>query len=272
MSMTTVSAVQRHARPSPQFAAKVTHSIALLRLAQSRGEPGELVQASSLGAEDIVVTHLLHLAGLPLNVFVLDTGHLHAETLGLLDKLEARYGKAPEVFQPDTEAVVQFVAQHGPWAMRQSVALRHNCCHLRKVEPLQRALAGRAGWITGLRREQSSQRQQLQELDLEPVPLDPMQSRLKVSPLLDWTWGDVWHFIALHGLDYNPLHDQFFPSIGCAPCTRAISLGEDFRAGRWWWEHDAEGSAGGVKECGLHMALPTASPQAPLQASAPAST
>jgi len=259
MSTTTLTAVQRHARPSAQFAAKVTHSTALLRLAQSRASAGGLVQASSLGAEDMVVTHLMHLAGLPLNVFVLDTGHLHAETLALLPRLQARYGRGPDVFRPVQEAVVEFVAQHGEWAMRQSVALRQACCHLRKVEPLQRALAGRAGWITGLRREQSSHRQQLQELEAEPLQEDPGRTRLKVSPLLDWTWGDVWHFIALHQLDYNPLHDRFFPSIGCAPCTRAISLGEDFRAGRWWWEqttaegsHDSNASA---KECGLHMVL-----------------
>ncbi len=124
--------------------------------------------------------------------------------------------------------------------MYKSVELRKACCHIRKVEPLERALAGQRAWITGLRREQSNARAE--------VPLvDASAERIKFNPLADWTWGDVWHYIAAHEVDYNPLHDQFYPSIGCAPCTRAISLGEDFRAGRWWWENSD------AKECGLHV-------------------
>jgi phosphoadenosine phosphosulfate reductase len=118
--------------------------------------------------------------------------------------------------------------------------LRKACCHIRKVEPLERALAGQRAWITGLRREQSSAR-------AEVALIDESEARAKINPLANWTWGDVWHYIEQYAVDYNPLHDEFYPSIGCAPCTRAISLGEDFRAGRWWWEQES------AKECGLHV-------------------
>ena len=143
-------------------------------------------------------------------------------------------------FTPVTESVIQFVDREGKDAMYKSIALRKACCGIRKMEPLERALAGKKAWITGLRREQSGARAEVPLLDNS----DPR--RAKLNPLADWTWGDVWHYIGLHHVAYNPLHDQFFPSIGCAPCTRAISLGEDFRSGRWWWEDE------NAKECGLH--------------------
>jgi phosphoadenosine phosphosulfate reductase len=136
--------------------------------------------------------------------------------------------------------VVQFVKREGKDPMYRSIELRKACCHIRKVEPLERALAGQRAWITGLRREQSSTRANV------PI-IDETEARAKINPLADWTWGDVWHYIKEHQVDYNPLHDEFYPSIGCAPCTRAISLGEDFRAGRWWWEQED------AKECGLHV-------------------
>ena len=129
--------------------------------------------------------------------------------------------------------------------MYRSVALRKACCQIRKVEPLERALAGQRAWITGLRREQSIGRADVPLIDGGGLPANT--GRIKVNPLANWTWGDIWHYIALKQVDYNPLHDEFFPSIGCAPCTRAVSLGEDFRAGRWWGEDEA------VKECGLHV-------------------
>jgi phosphoadenosine phosphosulfate reductase len=128
--------------------------------------------------------------------------------------------------------------------MYKSVDLRKACCHIRKVEPLERALAGKRAWVTGLRREQSSTRAEVPLLDTAD---EAKTGRVKFNPLANWTWGDVWHYIKLHRVDYNPLHDEFYPSIGCQPCTRAISLGEDFRAGRWWWEDEA------AKECGLHV-------------------
>jgi phosphoadenosine phosphosulfate reductase len=128
--------------------------------------------------------------------------------------------------------------------MRQSIELRKACCELRKMEPLARALQGRSAWIAGLRREQSGARAE--------VPFESLddQGRTKYSPLADWTLADVWQYVALHGVPYNPLHDAFYPSIGCEPCTRAVALGEDFRAGRWWWENED------AKECGLHVSRP----------------
>ena len=233
-----MSAIDLYNKPSADFDAKVANSLALLQRAAA--EYPILTQASSLGAEDIVVTHLIHLAGISSGVFVLDTGKLHAETLALIGQIEKRYARSVEVYRPKNEAVIKFVRHHGEKAMYDSVELRKGCCDIRKMEPLARALAGKDGWITGLRREQSNARAEVADIVQEP-------GRVKISPIVEWTWGDVWHFIAQHRLDYNALHDQFFPSIGCEPCTRAISLGEDFRAGRWWWEQES------AKECGLHV-------------------
>ena len=239
-----MSAIDLYDRPSPDFDAKVERAVALLR-EQAAAHP-RLTQASSLGAEDMVVTHLIHLAGIEASVFVLETGKLHAETLAVIPKIEQRYSTSVRVFRPKHEAVVLFVRHNGEDAMYRSLELRKGCCDIRKMEPLARALADHDGWITGLRREQSNARADVAEVVQEPA-------RVKISPLVDWTWGDVWHFIALHGLDYNELHDRFFPSIGCEPCTRAISVGEDFRSGRWWWEQES------AKECGLHV-QPATSP------------
>ena len=249
-----MSAIDLYNRPSTTFADKVSASIALLQRAAAQ-HPA-LTQASSLGAEDMVVTHLIHLAGISSGIFVLDTGKLHPETLALVPQIEQQYQRSVEVFRPKDEAVVHFVRQNGEDAMYQSIELRKGCCDIRKMEPLARALAGKDGWITGLRREQSNARAEVADIVEETGSFG---RRVKISPLVEWTWGDVWHFITTHRLAYNALHDQFFPSIGCAPCTRAISVGEDFRAGRWWWEEQS------AKECGLHVqpassALPASTP------------
>jgi len=233
------AAIELNARASQDFAAKLADASAVLRRAAAEFAP--VTQASSLGAEDVVITHLINALALDIPVFVLDTGMLHPQTLELLERTRANSRAAVTVYRPVQEAVVQFVAREGADAMYRSVELRKACCHLRKVEPLERALAGQRAWITGLRREQSGARAEVPLVDES----DP--ARAKLNPLAAWTWGDVWHYIGLHGVDYNPLHDQFYPSIGCAPCTRAISLGEDFRSGRWWWEAES------AKECGLHV-------------------
>jgi phosphoadenosine phosphosulfate reductase len=233
-----MSAIDLHARASGEFEAKLAETRALLVRAAQEWAP--VTQASSLGAEDVVITHLINALALDIPVFVLDTGALHPQTLALLDRLRASSRAPVQVYQPVQESVVRFVEREGTDAMYRSVELRKACCHIRKVEPLQRALAGHKAWITGLRREQSNAR--------ADVPLvDTSEARTKFNPLANWTWGDVWHYIAQNQVDYHPLHDEFYPSIGCAPCTRAISLGEDFRAGRWWWEDEA------AKECGLHV-------------------
>jgi len=233
-----MGAIDLNARPSADFEAKLAETKALLQRAATEYAP--ITQASSLGAEDVVVTHLINALGLDIEVFVLDTGALHAETLALLERTQATSRAPVKVYRPVQEAVVQFVDREGKDAMYRSIELRKACCGIRKMEPLARALEGKKAWITGLRREQSAARAE--------VPLvDTSEARTKLNPLANWTWGDVWHYIATQGVDYNALHDQFYPSIGCAPCTRAISLGEDFRAGRWWWEDEA------AKECGLHV-------------------
>lgn len=235
-----MGAIDLHAKASKDFEAKLAETKALLQRAAAQLTP--LKQASSLGAEDVVITHLIDSLELDIPAFVLDTGMLHKETLALLERTKAASRAGVEVLQPQHEAVVRFVKREGKDPMYRSVALRKACCHIRKVEPLERALAGQRAWITGLRREQSAAR--------ADVPLvDESEARVKVNPLANWTWGDVWHYIQRNAVDYNPLHDEFYPSIGCAPCTRAVSLGEDFRAGRWWWEQES------AKECGLHLTL-----------------
>ena len=236
-------ALQR-GRPSADFDAKVEFSLALLRQAAAQYSP--LTQASSLGAEDMVVTDLIRRSGIDSAVFVLDTGKLHDETLALVDRLKAHYARDVEVYRPDAATAAAFVEANGEDAMYRSPGLRKQCCDIRKMVPLEQALAGKRGWITGLRREQSQARAEVH--DIEAPDDGKPGSRAKVNPLAAWTWGDVWHYIHLNGVPYNPLHDQFFPSIGCAPCTRAVTLGEDFRSGRWWWENAS------AKECGLHVA------------------
>jgi phosphoadenosine phosphosulfate reductase len=199
-----------------------------------------------------VITHLINSLALDIPIFVLDTGMLHDETLQLLQRTQASSRAPVTVYQPVQESVIRFVGREGKDAMYRSVELRKACCHIRKVEPLERALAGKRAWITGLRREQSHSRAEVPLVDAgadsnERERPGAAASRIKFNPLANWTWGDVWHYIQLHQVEYNPLHDAFYPSIGCAPCTRAISLGEDFRAGRWWWEDES------AKECGLHV-------------------
>ena len=242
-----MSAIDLNARATSNFVEKLAETQVLLQQAAQDyaplqpGDAPRITLACSLGAEDMVLAHLINSLQLNIGIFVLETGQLHSETLALLARLQAT-SKAPvEVFAPVQEAAIKYVEREGKDAMYRSIALRKACCAIRKMEPLSRALAGKAAWITGLRREQSGARAEVPLIDRSDA------AKVKLNPLSDWTWGDVWFYIAQNQVDYNPLHDQFFPSIGCAPCTRAISLGEDFRAGRWWWEDEA------AKECGLHV-------------------
>ncbi len=236
-----LNAIALNAKASADFKDKVTETLALLKQAVSEFSP--VTQASSLGAEDVVITHLINQNALNIPVFVLETGALHRETLALLERTQAHSVAPVKVYRPSTEKVIAFVRTHGQDAMYESLELRKACCQVRKLEPLAEALKGQRAWVTGLRREQSNNRAEVPLIDRAD---EATKGQIKLNPLANWTWGDVWHYIDLHKVDYNPLHDQFFPSIGCAPCTRAISLGEEFRAGRWWWEDEA------AKECGLH--------------------
>ena len=234
-----IPATTLHARHTAGFEDRLLQTRALLVQAAHK-HPGAIVQATSLGAEDMVVTDLVADLHLDIALATLDTGLLHLETQVQLEQVQARYGRQVQRFEPDASQVLHFVGRHGQRAMFESVNLRKACCALRKLEPLQRMLQGRSAWVTGLRRGQSSGRGQVQAVETGA------DGRDKINPLADWSGHDVWHYIATRQVPYNALHDQFFPSIGCAPCTRAVALGEDARAGRWWWEDEA------AKECGLH--------------------
>lgn len=235
-----MSAIALYARRTEGFEQRVAHAVEVLRQAAAE-HPGRAVQATSLGAEDMVVTDLIARHAVPIAIGTLETGALHAQTVALIPAIEERYALAVEVYRPEAEAVIQFVKNNGEKAMYDSIDLRKACCGIRKLEPLSRMLADRSAWVTGLRREQSNNRGEVPFSELDD------RGRTKFSPLADWSWNDVWHYIATHSVPYNPLHDEFMPSIGCAPCTRAIAVGEDFRAGRWWWEDEK------AKECGLHV-------------------
>lgn len=233
-----MSAIALYARPGLDLRAKIEAAVERLREASIQHGQG-LVQSSSLGVEDMVVTDLIARHGLPIDIATLDTGKLHEQTLALIPRIRAHYGREVLVFSPRQEQVIEFVRREGEDAMFRSIELRKACCGIRKLEPLARMLAGRSAWITGLRREQSGARAEI------GFDEDDGQGRRKLSPIADWGWAEVWTYVQQQALPYNPLHDEFMPSIGCAPCTRAIAVGEDFRAGRWWWEDSN-------KECGLH--------------------
>jgi phosphoadenosine phosphosulfate reductase len=240
MTVTAPSAIRLYARPSVEFDSRVAHAVTALQAA-AIDHPGHIVQSTSLGVEDMVVTDLIARHGIGIKLSTLNTGMLHRETVGLIGRIESTYGLSVSVFEPVAEAAIHFVKLNGERAMFDSLALRKACCGIRKMEPLSRMLSNQTAWVTGLRREQSANRGGV------PFSEPDEAGRTKFNPLADWTWGDVWHYIATHSVPYNPLHDAYMPSIGCAPCTRAIAVGEDFRAGRWWWEDE------NAKECGLHV-------------------
>jgi phosphoadenosine phosphosulfate reductase len=202
---------------------------------------GKIRFASSMGAEDQVLTHMLAQVSPALSIFTLDTGRMFYETYELIEKTEARYGIKIEIYFPDAQSVEEMVNEKGINLFYQSIENRKQCCGIRKIEPLQRALRGLDAWVTGLRRAQSTTRK-----DMMPVEWDEGNKLIKVNPLYNWSEEQVWEYIKANKIPYNTLHDKGFPSIGCQPCTRAIQPGEDLRNGRWWWENPE------TKECGLH--------------------
>jgi phosphoadenosine phosphosulfate reductase len=210
--------------------------------------PGRIVFTTSLGLEDQVLTHLVAESGLDIELVTLDTGRLFPEVHELWAATEERYGLRIHVFAPERDAVEALVARQGILGFRRAVAERMACCDIRKVQPLARALAGAAAWITGLRADQSAHR-----AGKRFVTHDPAHALLKANPLLDWTREETARFAARHAIPVNPLHGRGFLSIGCAPCTRALAPGAPERAGRWWWEQTGS-EAGAHKECGLHVA------------------
>lgn len=217
-------------------------SIADFLAVLARQFPGQVTFSTSFSFEDQVITHEILSHGLPVSVFTLDTGRLFAETYSVWSSTLAKYQSTVKAYYPNRDLLETFVQEKGPNAFYESVDNRKQCCYIRKVEPLKRALAGNMVWVTGLRAEHSPDRHNLANLEW-----DESNQVIKYHPLLNWTTEQVRKYIDDNNVPYNPLHDKGFVSIGCAPCTRAIRPGEDFRAGRWWWEDAAR------KECGLHV-------------------
>jgi phosphoadenosine phosphosulfate reductase len=224
-------------------AERVANSVALLRDAVQRFD--KVVYSSSLGAEAVVMTDLIFGNQLPIDVVTIDTGRLFEQTRELLERIERRYSQRIRVVHPDAGNLQNYIARNGINAFYGSLELRQQCCHIRKVEPFMRAVHGYKAWITGVRHEQSESRAQTPSIEL-----DTRANIHKISPLLHWTNREIWAHIRQHQLPYNPLHDMGYPSIGCAPCTRAIESGQDERAGRWWWESPES------RECGLQPRRP----------------
>ncbi len=204
--------------------------------------PGKVTFSTSFSYEDQVITEKIAASNLPVRIFTLDTGRLFAETYSVWRSTLERYQVPVHAFYPNQTTLGEFVSQKGPNSFYESVDNRKECCFIRKVEPLKRALSGQAVWITGLRAEHSADRQEMPQLEW-----DPGNGVIKYHPILHWTTEEVKAYINEKNIPYNPLHDKGFVSIGCQPCTRAIKAGEDFRAGRWWWEDNFK------KECGLHL-------------------
>lgn len=203
---------------------------------------GKVVFSSSFSYEDQAISHLILHGNLPIDIFTLDTGRIFPETYSVWRSTNERYNTHIKAFYPQALAVETLLSEKGPQSFYESLENRKECCFIRKVEPLKRALKGQEIWITGLRAEHSPDRQ-----DIPQVEYDASNNIIKYHPILHWSFDQVKAFIREHNIPYNPLHDKGFVSIGCQPCTRAIREGEDFRAGRWWWEDAAK------KECGLHV-------------------
>ncbi|MEH6626855.1 MAG: phosphoadenylyl-sulfate reductase [Motiliproteus sp.] len=230
-----------------ELQAKVDHTVQVLKDAHQ--QYGEITFANSMGAEDVVITDLICRYVPEIEIFSLDTGRLPEETLSLLAKIEERYDRKVVVYYPEAAAVEAYVHNNGINAFYQSQEMRKGCCYVRKVEPLKRALSNKKAWITGIRREQAVTRDTIAFSEW-----DEGNQLQKINPLADWSEKEVWAYVKAEEVPYNELHNKHYPSIGCAPCTRSISAGEDVRAGRWWWENPES------KECGLHPATPLKKP------------
>jgi phosphoadenosine phosphosulfate reductase len=222
-----------------------TGSIEEALMALTKEAPGQVVFSTSFSWEDQLISHFIFSNTIPINVFTLDTGRMFPETYSTWSSTLERYKKPITAYYPDALALQDYIVEKGPNGFYESVENRKQCCGIRKVEPLKRALAGKKIWVTGIRAEHSANRDHMPQ-----VEWDEVNQVIKFHPLLHWTTDQVKDYIRKENIPYNPLHDKGFVSIGCAPCTRAVRPGEDFRAGRWWWEDSTK------KECGLHVHAP----------------
>jgi len=233
---------------SPELTEALKTSVSLKRtqalsvLKEAANKFPAITFANSFGAEDMVLTDIIMRETLAIEIFSLDTGRLPPETYTLMAEVESTYSTKLKVYFPKHEVIEQYVQTNGINAFYESIDLRKACCHMRKVEPLQRALFSKQAWVTGMRAEQATTR-----VNLPVQEFDDGNKLEKFNPLTNWTEQEIWAYIRLHEVPYNKLHDAFYPSIGCSPCTRAVAMGEDIRAGRWWWEDPTS------KECGLHV-------------------
>jgi phosphoadenosine phosphosulfate reductase len=207
--------------------------------------PGKVIFSSSFGIEDQVITHIIFSNDIPIEVATLDTGRLFPETYRVFSETILKYNKRIKVYFPDKEEVEELVSKKGPYSFYESKDNREECCRIRKVHPLNRALDGTDCWISGIRSSQSENRSFMNDLEYDKV-----RKIFKYHPLFHWSLEDVEEFIKQNNVPYNSLHDKGYPSIGCEPCTRAVLKGQDIRSGRWWWEND------GAKECGCHVGDP----------------
>jgi len=220
--------------------AEISNPLEILKsIAQMKGE--KIVLVTSLSAEDQVITHMIFSLNLDIEIFTLDTGRMFPETYQTLQKTLEKYQKEIKVYFPAAEEVEELMTEKGAYSFYDSVENRKQCCEIRKVKPLKRSLKGKTIWITGIRSEHSQNRTEMQKIEW-----DAANNITKIHPLLHWSNDEVWTYIKANNVPYNSLHDKGFISIGCQPCTRAVKEGEDFRAGRWWWEDTSK------KECGLH--------------------
>ena len=221
--------------------AEISNPLEILKsIAQMKGE--KIVFSTSLSAEDQVITHMIFSLNLDIEIFTLDTGRMFPETYQTLQKTLEKYQKEIKVYFPAAEEVEELMTEKGAYSFYDSVENRKQCCEIRKVKPLKRALQGKTIWITGIRSEHSQNRTEMQKIEW-----DAANNITKIHPLLHWSNDEVWTYIKANNVPYNGLHEKGFISIGCQPCTRAVKEGEDFRAGRWWWEDTSK------KECGLHI-------------------
>lgn len=216
-------------------------SDSIQQLREAVATHGKICYASSLGAESMVLTDLVWTEAPSIDVFTIDTGRLFPESHDLIERIERRYGRGLKIYSANAPAVESWVTQHGINGFRAGADERRGCCAVRKLEPFRRGIAGYAAWITGIRAEQSGVRALAQASEW-----DAQNGLYKISPMLAWTDAEIWQYIRAKRLPYHHLHDLGFPSIGCAPCTRAVAAGADPRSGRWWWERDD------ARECGLH--------------------
>ena len=223
-----------------QLQQKIEQVIAVL--AEASRDFAPVAFANSLGAEDMVLTDLIAKHQPDIEMFSLDTGRLPQETYDLMQEVRKRYTVPLKIYSPDNKLIEEYVALSGVNGFYDNVEFRKRCCYIRKVEPLNRALSGKKAWLTGMRRDQAVTRG-----GLEMSSFDADHGLQKFNPLLEWTNAEVWEYIKQNEIPYNKLHDHFYPSIGCAPCTRSVTPGEDIRSGRWWWENPEN------KECGLHL-------------------